>query len=183
MAAEALVIRLAHAGLNAVVVNPSMCVGEFDTKPSTGEFFRFFAKSPFSAMAGERLNIVDVEDVALGIAFALERGKVGERYILSGTNTTIGSLLSRIRQLSGRRMPRVSIPRSVVVGAALLSELANVILRRPSPALPLLGVELIEQGSQHLSCAKAARELGYAPRDAWQAVDRAYRWYDINRLL
>lgn len=176
---------LAHArrGLRAVIVNPAMCVGTFDTKPSTGEFFKFIDAFPFALMPDALLNIVDVEDVAAGTVLALEKGVAGERYILSGTNTTLGALIRRIKDLGGRSTPRVAIPRSVAVVTAYFFELLNLILRRPKPLVPLLGIELIEQGSQHLSCEKAKRDLGYQPRDAWDAVDRAYRWYVEHGML
>jgi hypothetical protein len=41
IASERMVVRLVSTGLQAVIVNPSMCVGDFDTKPSTGEFLSF----------------------------------------------------------------------------------------------------------------------------------------------
>ncbi len=170
-------MRYARNGLAAVIVNPSMCVGAFDTKPSTGEFFRLFSMCPFALMPDERLNIVDVEDVAQGTVLALEKGTPEQRYILSGTNTTIGALVRRVRELDGKSMPRLTVPRRVAIGTAYACEVLNLIVRAPKPVLPLLGIELIEQGSQHLSCEKARRELGFAPGDAWIAVDRAHRWY------
>jgi dihydroflavonol-4-reductase len=135
---------------------------------------------PFALMPQERLNIVDVEDVALGTVLALERGAPGQRYILSGTNTSVGALIRRVRELDGKSMPRLAIPRSMAIGAAYICEVFNLIVRGPKPVVPLLGIELIEQGSQHLSCEKARNELGYAPRDAWLAVERAHRWYEKN---
>ena len=183
VASEAIIARRVRDGLRAVIVNPSMCVGEYDTKPSTGEFFRFFSRFPFALMPNELLNIVDVEDVALGTILALENGVPGQRYILSGANTTIGDLIRRIKKLGGQSMPRVVVPRPVAVLSAYCFELVNLVIRRPAPVVPLLGLELIEQGSQHLTCAKAQRELGFEPRDPWPAVDRSYRWYKQNRML
>jgi dihydroflavonol-4-reductase len=183
VASEQLILQHARNGLRAVIVNPSMCVGEYDTKPSTGEFFKFFARFPFALMPNERLNIVDVEDVALGTVLALEKGQSGQRYILSGTNTTMGALIRRIKQLEGKPMPRLAIPRRAAILVAYFFELLNLVARRSAPVVPLLGVELIEQGSQHLSFGKAERELGFEPRDAWLAVDRSYQWYRENRML
>ncbi|HEY4044295.1 MAG TPA: NAD-dependent epimerase/dehydratase family protein [Rhodopila sp.] len=183
IASETIIARYVRRGLDAVIVNPSMCIGEFDTKPSTGEFFRFFARCPFLLMPDALLNIVDVEDVALGVALAMEQGIAGQRYILSGTNTTMGALTERIRRLEGKFVPRFALPRRAAIATAYFFEILNLVLRRPAPAVPLLGVELIEQGSQHLTCQKAERGFGFAPKDAWQAVDRAHRWYQQNAVL
>ncbi len=54
IAAEEMIGRYVRNGLRAVIVNPSMCVGAFDTKPSTGEFFKFFTRSPWSLMPEAR---------------------------------------------------------------------------------------------------------------------------------
>jgi dihydroflavonol-4-reductase len=183
LAAENMIAGHVKDGLAAVIVNPSMCVGEFDTKPSTGEFFRFFTRFPFALMPDELLNIVAVDDVAIGTILALEKGRVGDRYILSSTNTTMGAFIGRIKQIEGKSMPRLAISRKTAVVAAYMSEVLNLILRWPAPIIPLLGIEIIEQGSQHLTSEKAERELGFAPRDAWSAVDRAYQWYKQNGIL
>jgi nucleoside-diphosphate-sugar epimerase len=95
----------------------------------------------------------------------------------------MGALIGHIRALGGKTMPRVAVPRSVAVATAYFFELLNLALRRPKPIVPLLGIELIEQGSQHLSCEKARRDLGYTPHDAWPAVDRAWRWYVEHGVL
>jgi len=183
IASEEMILRFVRNGLPAIIVNPSMCVGEYDTKPSTGEFFRYISWLPFALMPDALLNIVDVEDVAIGTVLALEKGAVGERYILCGTNTNMGALIRRIKKLGGKSTPRVPIPRSIAVVTAYFFELLNLVVRRPEPVVPLLGIELIEQGSQHLSCGKAASKLGFVGGDAWAAVDRAYHWYVKNGIL
>jgi dihydroflavonol-4-reductase len=183
IALESMIAQYVQNGLNAVIVNPSMCVGEFDTKPSTGEFFRFFARAPFSLMADALLNLVDVEDAALGVVLALEKGEAGQRYILGGANTTMGALIERIRRLAGKSMPRIALPRRLAIPAAYFFEVLNLLLRRPAPVVPLLGIELIEQGSQHLSSDKAQRMLAFRSKDPWPAVDRSYQWYKDNAIL
>jgi dihydroflavonol-4-reductase len=182
-ASEEMILRFVRNGLKAVIVNPSMCVGEHDTRPSTGEFFIFISWLPFALMPNASLNIVDVEDVAIGTILALEKGAVGERYILCGINTNMGALIQRIKKLRGKPMPRVAIPRSIAIPAAYFFELINVVARRDKPLVPLLGIELIEQGSQHLTSAKAIDKLGFAAGNAWPAVDRAFHWYVKHGIL
>ncbi len=183
MMAERLILDYAHSGSHAVIVNPTMCVGPLDQKPSTGQFFRFLDRLPFAVMAGQKINIVDVEDVAVGTVLALERGRPGQRYILAYTNTTLGELQRRIKKLRGKPMPSISIPRWIAYALAYVSEAANLVLRRYRPLVPLVGLEMIEYGMQHYDGSKAQRELGFRPRDAWPAVERAVRWYEANDIL
>ncbi len=66
-------------------------------------------------------GIVHVDDVAAGILAAMERGRAGERYILSGENLTIRGLAELVLDVSDRRMPIVRVPtgmaRAVARGA------------------------------------------------------------------
>jgi dihydroflavonol-4-reductase len=180
---ENLVVDYFRKGLNVVIVNPTMLVGDYDSKPSTGEFFRFVDKAPFTFLDGAKINFVDVADAALGTVLALEKGRAGERYILGGVNTVQEDIVKRIRECGGKKMPSIAIPYFVAVSMAGISEFINLIMRRERPFAPLLGIELSVHGNQHLSCEKAKRELGFVPGDTWSAVDRAYRWYKNHGLL
>ena len=52
------------------------------------------------------LNFVHVDDVAEGHLAALQRGKIGERYILGGENVPFAQMLADIAAMVGRRAPR-----------------------------------------------------------------------------
>ncbi|HBY97623.1 MAG TPA: hypothetical protein DEP84_27385 [Chloroflexi bacterium] len=45
------------------------------------------------------LNVVDVEDVAVGHVLALERGRIGERYILGSRNLTFKEILGILERV------------------------------------------------------------------------------------
>ncbi|MGH3000300.1 MAG: NAD-dependent epimerase/dehydratase family protein, partial [Gaiellaceae bacterium] len=83
--------RLALAA-GAVVVNPTTPIGEGDTRPTpTGAMIRGVATGRFRGyIPTTGLNVVDVRDVALGHARALERGRPGERYLLGGEDVRLG---------------------------------------------------------------------------------------------
>jgi farnesol dehydrogenase len=59
-----------------------------------------------------------VDDVAEGHRAALERGAVGERYILGGENATQYRVFDVVRELTGRRRPmRIPFPVADALGA------------------------------------------------------------------
>lgn len=180
---EQAVLNYARQGMPVTLVNPTMFIGEYDTRPSSGDFFKFFQNAPFLVMKGFKTNIIDIRDVALGAVLALEKGRVGERYILSGENIYVEDLIIRIKKNAGKSIPPLVIPWPMVLGASLLSEVINMVLKQPKPLAPLLGLELKRHGSQHYSCEKAKRELGFAPRDPWTAVDKACAWYKAHGML
>jgi dihydroflavonol-4-reductase len=109
------------------------------------------------------LNLVHVEDVAEGILLAHDRGKVGESYVLGGQITTMGELIDRVAELSGRRPPRLTLPPALAKLSAPLGPVVGPALGFP----PNLG-ETIRAAHNVTYWArddKARRELGYSPRD------------------
>ncbi len=180
---EDMVMDYVKKGAKIVIVNPTMFIGEYDTKPSTGEFFRFIDKAPFIFLKGTKINIIDMEDAGLGTVLALEKGRIGERYILGGKNILQEDLIARIKQCGGKKMPSIAVPYTVSVALAYLSELVNLVLRQDKPLIPLIGIELTAHGTQHFSIEKAKKELGFVPGETWSAVDRSYKWYKDHGVL
>ena len=82
-AEQAVLALVRDQGVPAVIVNPSTPVGPRDIKPTpTGKMIRDAAEGRMPAYVETGLNIVHVDDVAEGHALALERGRIGEKYIL-----------------------------------------------------------------------------------------------------
>ena len=95
-------------GLPAVIVNPSTPIGPRDVRPTpTGRLIIEAASGRMPAFVDTGLNVVHVDDVAEGHVAALQRGRIGERYILGGENVTLAELLARIALLTQRRPPRI----------------------------------------------------------------------------
>lgn len=160
--AELLVLDAARRGLDAVVVNPTTPVGEGDRRPTpTGAMVAGVARGRIRAyVASTGLNVVDVRDVAVGHALALEHGRRGERYLLGGTNLGLRELFATIASIAGLAPPRLRAPYPLVRAAAAL-RLANrheVRLAR----LPMF-----------FGSAKAELELGYSPSPVEPALARA----------
>ncbi len=180
---EKIVLAENRPGREVIVVNPSLLVGTHDTKPSSGELMKFLAQSPVGYLAEQKINIVGAKEVASGIASALEKGRGGERYLLTGVNTTVYELHSKVRELSGKSKPSLQLPVAVVTMMSLVSELLSWIFNTKKPAIPLMGINLIRYGSQHYSCEKAVVELGYDPKDAWKALADGCEWYRMHHIL
>ena len=78
-----------------VVANPTMPVGPGDRglSPPT-RLILDFCRGALPAMMDCTLNLIDVRDVALGLALVMERGKPGRRYLLGHANLTLAGLLA-----------------------------------------------------------------------------------------
>jgi dihydroflavonol-4-reductase len=95
---------IARNALQAVIVNPSTPIGPRDARPTpTGRIIVEAASGRIPAFVDTGLNLVHVDDVAAGHVAALERGRVGERYILGGEDVPLVNMLRDIAAL--RRRP------------------------------------------------------------------------------
>ena len=169
-------------GIPAVIVNPSTPVGPRDRKPTpTGRLIVEAACGHMPGYVDTGLNIVHVDDVATGHLAAAEMGRVGERYILGGQNMSLAEILAEVAQAAGTRHPRMRVPYSVAYAAAIGAELVAR-LTGQEPFITLDGVRMARK-KMYFTSAKAARELGYAPRPAHDAIADAVSWFKANGYL
>ncbi len=124
VAAERLVeAMIANDGLPAVIVNPSTPIGPRDVKPTpTGRIIVEAASGRMPAFVDTGLNLAHVDDVAAGHLAALERGRIGERYILGGENVLLGDMLGDIARLMSRSPPTLKLPRGMLYPVAYAAE-------------------------------------------------------------
>lgn len=181
--AERLVEQMAACeGLPAVIVNPSTPVGVRDIRPTpTGRIIIQAATGKMPAFVETGLNLVDVNDVALGHLLALEYGRIGERYILGGDNVTLRCLLDEIAALTGRRAPRVRLPVSPLYPLALATEAVAWLTGR-EPFLTVDGLKM-SKNRMYFSSAKAGHELGYRPGPYLTGLRAALEWFGREGYL
>ena len=160
-----------------VIVNPSTPVGPRDIKPTpTGKMVLDAAAGRMPAYVDTGLNIVHVDDVAAGHVLALERGRIGEAYILGGHDLGMPEVLAMVDDVMGRPTPRrARLPHGLLWPVALGMEGAA----RAFGIEPLVTREMLAMAKKRMffSPAKAIAELGYAPRPARQAVADAVAWF------
>lgn len=177
VAAEALVCRLAaERGLPVVIVNPSTPVGPRDVRPTpTGRILVEAATGRMPAFVDTGLNLVHVDDVAQGHLLALDRGRIGERYILGGQDIALQEMLAEIARLAGRRPPAVKLPLGPLRPLAELAELAGRLTGRE----PFLTRDALKMARQHMyfTSQKAQAELGYSARPHQEAIRDALDWF------
>ena len=176
-AAEAACAAAVAGGLDVVVVNPGETYGPGDLDMLTAGTLVDFAEGPVALVCAGGTSVVHVDDVAAGIAGALEAGKAGERYILGGDNVTVRQLAELTLELLGRPVRVVTIPRG------LLRCLGRVALRfgLPIPLEP----RVIPYATRYWFCdsAKARRELGYSARPAQEVLEPTLGWLrEVGRL-
>jgi len=175
--AERLVEQMAaDSSLPVVIVNPSTPIGPRDVRPTpTGRIILEAAAGKMPAFVDTGLNLAHVDDVAEGHFLALERGDIGERYILGGQNVSLQQMLQDIATLTGRRAPTVQLPRWPLYPLAHLAEA----VARMSGREPFITVDGLDMSRYRMffSSDKAVRELGYRPRAYQEGLNDALAWF------
>ena len=178
--AEQEVLKLAREGLPVVIVNPSAPVGAGDVKPTpTGQMIVDFMKGRMWAYIETGMNLIDVDDVAIGHLHAMERGRIGERYILGHQNLTLREIFTLLSRLTGIPAPRLKLPWQAILPLAYANRwFADYISHRP-PRIPLEGVRMAKY-YMHYDCSKAVRELDLPQTPAEVALRKAVTWFREN---
>jgi dihydroflavonol-4-reductase len=171
LAGEQVALSAAREGVDVVIVNPTVPVGDGDRKPTpTGQMVADVARGKARAyLAGSVLNVVDVEDVANGHLAAYEHGRAGERYLLGGENLSIREVFAVIACAAGLPPPVVPVPWAVAFTAACVTD---AFLRPLGRESHLLAPAEVRSGRlpHAFDDSRARRQLGYRSRCATDAL-------------
>ncbi len=168
--------------LPIVLVSPSTPIGPRDVKPTpTGRVIVEAATGRMPAFLDTGLNLVHVDDVAQGHLLALDKGRIGQNYILGGTDVPLQTMLGDIAFLSGRRAPTIKLPRAPLFPLAYAAEA----LARITGKEPFLTADALRMSRYHMffSSEKAKRELGYTARPYREGLHDALSWFRDNGYL
>jgi len=161
------------AGARAVIVMPGMVYGRGDHSELGAQLQGAYdGTRRYIAFPETGISAVLVDDVAAGIVAALDRGRLGESYVLAGENTRIRDAMAVAARVGGKRLPRLVLP----------TPLVRLGSRTPGPLARLAGFPedlhevfmAAQDVSYWASSAKAASELGYAPHDLASGIRSAF---------
>ena len=183
VAAERLVEAMAARDrLPVVIVNPSTPIGPRDVKPTpTGRVIVEAACGRIPAFVDTGLNLAHVDDVAAGHLAALERGEVGDRYILGGENVLFSDMLADVAGIVGRPPPTLRAPRGLLYPLAYAAEFFARFGKRE----PFLTVDGLRMSRHHMffDDSKARRALGYVSRPYREGLSDAVAWFGAHGYL
>ncbi|HXO20074.1 MAG TPA: NAD-dependent epimerase/dehydratase family protein [Thermoanaerobaculia bacterium] len=123
-----------------------------------------------------RWNYVHVEDVARGVALALEAGSRTGRYMLGGENVRLSDFYRTVEELTGVRVPRRRLPDGLAKAAGALQK-GWARLRGSTPQLTPDLVEVYRHDWAY-SSAKAEAELGYRFRPLAKGLAATIAWLE-----
>lgn len=193
LAAQEIVDHYVHEhGLDIVSVLPGTLFGPYDALIGSGIFLLSIYRRKLPGVLAGGISTVHVMDAAEGHRLAMDKGKRGGRWILTGpeeNNLYFRDLAGIIAEVLRRRFPNRRIrrrypiiPRWAAYGAAEIAEIAARLSRRPGR----LSRAVVRAGSRALfySPEDSIRELGYRPRRSFrEAVEEMTEYYQAMGLF
>jgi nucleoside-diphosphate-sugar epimerase len=180
--AEDLVLHYARdKGLPAVAMCISTTYGPGDWQPTPhGSLIAQVAAGRFPFYLGFSSEVVGIEDAARAMLLAAERGRPGERYIISDRYLSTREVHEIAADAVGATRPRIKIPLSLLYAGAHANDVASRLLRRDLP-FAVAGIRMAQLMSP-LDHSKAERELGWQPEPVEQSIRKAARFFvDLPR--
>lgn len=172
---EQIAERYIAEGLPLVFAIPSMVFGEYDYGPTAGRLIVGIANRSIRNYVACQRNIIAGPDLAEGLMRCLEAGKIGERYILAGTNISFAELVQKIAAAAQVPMPK-RVPLALATTLALLQALRYRMTGK-IPGIKLSELRMLAAG-KFLDTRKATQELGFTantPVDT--AIAEALYWF------
>lgn len=180
-ASELEVKKELERGLDARIVNPCATVGPFDFRPSlVGRTFVDFAHGKMKAYLPGAFDWVPMRDVVEGHLLAMDKGRRGERYLLSGEVASLDQILDWLAEDTGRPRPRWRIPAGLMLAVSGPKDFIEArLFPEKYPRFNQHSIRLLTSG-KHGSNQKARRELGLSPTPIRQAFRDSVRWFREN---
>lgn len=166
--------RFEMEGLPIVYVYPGFCYGPGDVYVSSSVFILSFLRGELPVIFDGGQNVLDVRDCAKGLILGMEKGKVGRKYLIGDHNVTFRELAEALGRVTGKRVPKLALPRLVSVGLGAVAE-------KLAPKFPL------NRQSAEAAChywyydtSLARDELGYSGRPLEETLRDAVSWFQAN---
>ncbi|ERM97136.1 uncharacterized protein LOC18425069 [Amborella trichopoda] len=177
--ADKIALQAASEGVPIVLLYPGVIYGR--GKLTTGNIVasliieRFSNRLPgYIGKKNERFSFSHVEDVVNGHVAAMQKGRIGERYLLTGENSSFGHVFDIASVITGTSRPMFHIPLWVIEVYGWLS----VFWGHVTGKLPLISYPTVRvlQHQWAYSCEKAKAELGYNPRGLNEGLSEIFPW-------
>lgn len=169
-------------GLPAVVLYPSGICGPGDIAGGNlSQMFIDYFHDRLPAGIKGGYSFSDVRDVADAVLAAIDRGRVGEGYIVAAHYVTVADILNLLHELSGHRRIRCMLPLWLVRLMLPLITLYYKIRKQPAVFSDYALYTLSSNGN--FSHEKAVRVLGFAPRPFEDTVRDTVAWLRRERKI
>lgn len=181
--AERIVMEAVKRGLNAVVLSPTAIIGPDDYEPSLiGQAVLDLYNNKIPSLVPGGYDWIDVRDIVSAAIVSIEKGRTGEKYLLSGHWHSLQEFSGLISLHSGKKTIQTVLPlwsaRLGLPFITLFSKLTGV-----KPLYTSESLTIISEGNRLISNAKARMEFGFNPRPLSDTIRDMIGWFKENGYL
>lgn len=172
----------ARSGMPVTIGIPSMTFGEFDPGNTTGRFILETARRTLPGYVNGKRNVIYAGDAGRGLVKVCEKGRPGERYLLTGENLTMKQLMDKIVRITGAPQPHQT-PLWLARLLASLQAFRYRYLSGPEPKITESAIAVMSSG-QFLCGDKAKKELDFtAEVSIDEAIERTLGWFKSKSMV
>ncbi len=181
--AEEIVLDAAKQGLDAVILSPTAVLGPFDHAPSLlGRALILLALGKLPALIPGGYDWVDVRDVVAASITAIDKGKKGERYLLSGHWMTLRQISNLVSGIIDSRPKKFTCPNWLArLGLPFINLYCSIYEKEPLYTYDSLFT--LRTAHKNISHKKASQELGFQPRPFKETLRDTIEWFRENGYL
>ena len=166
-----------RAGVQLVAVNPSSVQGP----GRAGRILIAYLNGRLRAFVHTQISLVDIRDCIEGHLLAAERGRPGDRYVLSGATLSSREALEIVSGMTGVTERVTFLPAPVASAAAAAVERGFRLARRTPPVCrPMIRTML--HGHRY-DGSRATRELGLEYTPVRETFGRTIEWAIAQGLV
>ncbi len=179
--AHQLVMNAVEEGVPAVVVNPTFMLGAYDSAPSSGAMILAINSQKLPGYAPGGRNYICVKDAAVGIANALEKGKIGESYIIGNENLSYKEAFGKMAGVLGVEPPKLGIPWwGLLAYGRIGCFIAGLTGSKPTVSYPMAKIAC---DSHYFTAEKAVRELDLPQTPIEEGITESFNWLKSNGYI
>jgi dihydroflavonol-4-reductase len=179
--AHQMIMESVAKGLPALVVNPTFMFGAYDTAPNTGKMILAVYNNKIPGCTNGGRNYICVKDAAAGIANALEKGRVGESYIIGNENLSYKEIFAKIASVIDVDPPRNQLPGWMLLAFGRIASMTSRITgKQPTLSYAMAKIACDEQ---YYSSQKAVRDLDLPQTPVEVGISEAFNWLKSNGYI
>lgn len=182
--AEKVVDEYTQMGLNATTVNPTRVFGPglMNESNSVTIMIQMYLKKKMRGILGDGNGVGNysyVDDVVDGHILAMEKGRVGEKYILGGDNVSYNQFFQLISEITGKKLFQFKIPYPAVITFSKIEEMRAKLFG----GSPLITPEWVKTFALDwvYTSKKAEQELCYKYTTLREAMRKTIDWLNKQK--
>ena len=182
-AGERAVMAAVKGGLDAVVLSPTAIIGPADPEPSLiGNALIDIYNNKIPSLVPGGYDWVDVRDIVDAAITAMEKGRTGEKYLLSGQWRSLQEFSGLIQHHTGKKTVHTVLPMWIArVGLPFITLYSKI--SGTKPLYTSESLTIIAEGNRMISNSKAKKELGFNPRPLTETIGDSLSWLKENNYI